>query len=170
MKLSSELHMTQLEAHIATHGKRLARLCFSLCKNKHDAEDLYQETWLHVVRAYTSYDPSRPFDVWLNRICINCFRDMCRRRRNTVTFDTTEHMDEFFASLPDPDDGELRADYAALYNAMAILNTEERAAISLFYFDDYDGKTAAQMLGKSYTHFRVILHRAKNKLKGELEA
>ena len=169
MKIVAKLHIPQLEAHIATHGKRLSRLCFSLCKNKHDAEDLYQETWLHAIRAYASYDPSRPFDVWINRICINCFRDMYRAKKHTVSFDTTEHMEEFFAALPDPDT-ELRADYAALYNAMALLSAEERAAISLFYFDDYDGRTAAQMLGKSYTHFRVILPRAKNKLKGELEA
>ena len=157
-----------LEQHVAAYGPRLSRLCFSLCKNTQDAQDLYQETWLRVIRAYDRYDPSRPFAVWINRICINCYRDMCRRRRDTIAFDSTEHMDAFFASLPDTDSDQ-RAEYAALYNAMRTLSADEQAAISLFYFDEYDGKTAAQMLGKRYSHFRLILHRAKNKLKGELE-
>ncbi len=169
MKVDRQLHTALPEAYVIEHGKRLSRLCFSLCKNTHDAEDLYQETWLRAARAYDSYDPSRPFDIWVNRICINCFRDMCRQKKSTVAFESTEHMDRFFASIPDADD-ETRADYAELYNAMATLNTEERAAVSLFYFDEYDGRSAAKMLGKSYAHFRVILHRAKNKLKGELEA
>ncbi|MBQ7338466.1 MAG: sigma-70 family RNA polymerase sigma factor [Clostridia bacterium] len=164
----TESNLIALEQHVTVYGPRLSRLCFSLCKNAHDAEDLYQETWLRVVRAYDRYDPSRPFAVWINRICINCYRDLCRRRRDTLAFDSTEHMDEFFASLPDAD-SEQRADYAALYNAMQRLSADEQAAVSLFYFDEYDGKAAAQMLGKSYSHFRLILHRAKNKLKGELE-
>lgn len=157
-----------LEQYIAAYGYRLSRLCFSLCKNTHDAEDLYQETWLRAIRAYHRYDPSRPFDVWINRICINCYRDLCRKKRPTVDFDTTEHMEQFFNALPDDD--EQRADYAALYAAMRSLSADEQAAVSLYYFDEFDGKTAAAMLGKSYAHFRLILHRARNKLKGELES
>jgi DNA-directed RNA polymerase specialized sigma24 family protein len=53
---------------------------------------------------------------------------------------------------------------------METLTAEERAAISLFYFDDYDGRTAAEMLGKTYSHFRIILYRARNKLKGALQS
>ena len=171
MKKQRELHMAALETYVEQYGGRLSRLCYSLCKNTHDAQDLYQETWLRAIRAYDTYDEDRPFDVWLHRICINCYRDMYRRARahGTVAFETTEHMEQFFSSLPDPDTTD-RADYAALYCAMETLTAEERAAISLFYFDDYDGRTAAEMLGKTYSHFRIILHRARNKLKGALQS
>lgn len=167
MKVPSDQALSALEQHVAAHGRSLSRLCFSLCKNTHDAQDLYQETWLRAIRAYDRYDPGRPFDAWINRICINCYRDQCRKRKNAVDFDTTEHMERFFASLPDAVGQQ--ADYSALYAAMRSLSADEQAAISLFYFDEYDGKSAAYMLGKSYGHFRLILHRARNKLKGELE-
>src|SRR5882724_10741370 len=46
-----------------------------------DAEDLYQETWLHLVRAASRFDPARRFSTWLFQIAVNLARDAHRRRR-----------------------------------------------------------------------------------------
>jgi RNA polymerase sigma-70 factor (ECF subfamily) len=45
------------------------------------AEDLFQETWLRVVRARDSYDPGRRFSTWLFQIANNLCRDRGRRLR-----------------------------------------------------------------------------------------
>ena len=44
------------------------------------AEDLFQETWLRVVRARASFDPGRRFSTWLYQIANNLCRDRVRRR------------------------------------------------------------------------------------------
>lgn len=44
-----------------------------------DTEDLYQETWLRVVRAAPRFDPSRRFSTWLFQIAVNLCRDWHRR-------------------------------------------------------------------------------------------
>src|SRR5207247_6601430 len=44
-----------------------------------DVEDLYQETWLRVVRAARRFDPRRRFSTWLFQIAVTLCRD-CRRR------------------------------------------------------------------------------------------
>src|SRR5881396_2744931 len=44
-----------------------------------DVEDLYQETWLRVVRAATRFDPRRRFSTWLFQIALNLCRDWHRR-------------------------------------------------------------------------------------------
>ena len=44
-----------------------------------DAEDLYQETWLRVVRAAPRFDPGRRFSTWLFQIAVNLCRDWHRR-------------------------------------------------------------------------------------------
>ncbi|HKE12427.1 MAG TPA: sigma-70 family RNA polymerase sigma factor, partial [Myxococcota bacterium] len=42
-------------------------------------EDLFQETWLRVVRARESFDPARRFSTWLFQIANNLSRDGARR-------------------------------------------------------------------------------------------
>src|SRR5437899_7367288 len=44
-----------------------------------DVEDLYQETWLRVVRAARRFDPARRFSTWLFQIAVNLCRDWNRR-------------------------------------------------------------------------------------------
>lgn len=44
-----------------------------------DVEDLYQETWLRVVRHADRFDPTRRFSSWLFQIAVNLCRDWQRR-------------------------------------------------------------------------------------------
>ncbi len=44
------------------------------------ADDLFQETWLRVVRARDRFDPDRRFSTWLFQIANNLCRDSGRRR------------------------------------------------------------------------------------------
>jgi RNA polymerase sigma-70 factor (ECF subfamily) len=45
-----------------------------------DVEDLYQETWLRVVRYANRFDAQRRFSTWLFQIAVNLCRDWFRRR------------------------------------------------------------------------------------------
>jgi len=45
-----------------------------------DTDDLYQETWLRVVRAAPRFDPARRFSTWLFQIALNLARDLLRRQ------------------------------------------------------------------------------------------
>src|SRR5439155_235088 len=44
-----------------------------------DVEDLYQETWLRVVRAARRFERGRRFSTWLFQIAVNLCRDWRRR-------------------------------------------------------------------------------------------
>src|SRR5262245_16444707 len=44
-----------------------------------DVDDLFQDTWLRVVRAAPRFDPARRFSTWLFQIAINRARDWRRR-------------------------------------------------------------------------------------------
>lgn len=44
-----------------------------------DVEDLYQETWLRVVRHAERFDVERRFSTWLFQIAVNLCRDWQRR-------------------------------------------------------------------------------------------
>src|SRR5258706_2134239 len=45
-----------------------------------DVEDLYQETWLRVVRNSSSFEVEKRFSSWLFQIALNLARDWHRRR------------------------------------------------------------------------------------------
>lgn len=44
-----------------------------------NVEDLYQETWLRIVRSADRFDPHRRFSTWLFQIAVNLCRDWHRR-------------------------------------------------------------------------------------------
>ena len=84
-----------LDEAIQRYGRRLYGLCRSLCPNPADAEDLYQDTWLRVLRSLDHYQPERDFMPWLTQICVNTYRSTLRRlsRLPLLDFSSAEEQD-----------------------------------------------------------------------------
>ena len=59
---------------------RLYRYFLRLVHDPAAADDLFQQTWLNVVRTIHRYDPARSFDTWLFAIAHNAAIDLLRRR------------------------------------------------------------------------------------------
>src|SRR5690606_25257944 len=67
------------EKIVAEHSARVYRLAYRLTGNRHDAEDLTQETFVRVFRSLDGYTPGT-FEGWTHRITTNLFLDQARRR------------------------------------------------------------------------------------------
>ena len=121
-----------IDQYIQKYGRRLYGLCRSLCASPYDADDLYQETWLRVVKHISQYDPSREFEPWLTRICVNTYRSILRRLAKSplLDFSNGDEKDRLLASIPAPE----KTDYALLYEAVGQLPEKLRLAVVLFYF------------------------------------
>ena len=65
---------------VARYQHRLYRYFLRLVHDQAAADDLFQQTWLNVVRQIHRYDPSRSFDTWLFAIAHNAAIDLLRRR------------------------------------------------------------------------------------------
>ena len=153
-----------LDAYIAQYGRRLYGLCFSLCKNRCDADDLYQETWLRCCAAFPRYDRSQPFEPWLTRICVNCYRDVLRRqKRSPVTdaFATTEEKDRLLEGQAAAE----REDLSYVREAVDALPDKLRLAVVLHYFHDMDVALTAKALGVPQGTVKSRLSRARKQLK-----
>lgn len=134
-----------INQYIQQYGKRLYGLCLTLCANKIEADDLYQDTWLQVIKNFSRYDPSREFEPWLTKICVNLYRNALRRltRSPFVSFRSNEEKDFLLNSIPAPE----KKDYRPLYEAIDHLPEKYRLAVILYYFDDMDICKTAQILG-----------------------
>lgn len=131
-----------IDNYIRLYGKRLYGFCLFLCTNSSDADDLYQETWLRVVKNISQFDSSKEFEPWLTKICVNTYRNTLRRvaRSPILKFTTNEEKEQFWQSVPAPEN----KDYSSLYAAIDKLPEKLRVTIILFYFRGMDiGETAS---------------------------
>lgn len=72
---------------VGRYQHRLYRYLFRLVREPAAADDLFQQTWLHVIREIHRYDARRSFDKWLFAIAHNTAMDLLRRK-------TGESLDE----------------------------------------------------------------------------
>lgn len=155
-----------IDEYIQRYGRRLYGLCRSLYSSPFDADDLYQETWLRVVKHMDKYDPGREFEPWLTKICVNTYRSALRRlaRSPVLDFSSGEDKERFLQSLPAPEE----RDYSPLYEAVGCLPDKLRLAVVLFYFQGQDLASAASLLGVPVGTVKSRLNKARKLLKEEL--
>src|SRR2546430_8727113 len=71
------------ERMVHDHQDRLYALGYALTGNRHDAEEVAQDTLLRAYRALVRYPPERVRDLkqraWLHRIAVNVARNRYRR-------------------------------------------------------------------------------------------
>jgi len=153
-----------IDQYIRQHGRRLYGLCLTLCANRHDADDLYQDTWLKAMKSASQYDPSMAFEPWLTRICVNTHRNTLRRIARSPIFNTFVSEEEKSAAMeriPAPE----QADYTPLYEAIDRLPEKLRTTVILFYFQDMDIASTAQVLGIPPGTVKSRLSQARERLK-----
>jgi RNA polymerase sigma-70 factor (ECF subfamily) len=123
-----------------------------------DADDLFQETWLRVVRARRRFDPRRRFSTWLFQIANNLCRD--RFRRGGVAARARAVLAE--APAPGAPDPSLRIDLA---RRLAALPERLREVLVLRYYRDLGESEIAELLGVPAGTVKSRLHAALRALR-----
>ncbi len=157
-----------INTYIAIYGKRLYGLCRTLCGSSFEADDLYQDTWLQVMRNIEKYDKTRPFEPWLTRICVNLYRNRLRRlARSPIQqqYASSEAKEQLLNNVPAVE----REDYSDLYAAVDALPDKLRLTVILFYFQEMDLAAVAQVLGVPVGTVKSRLNRARKQLKEVLQ-
>lgn len=70
-----------LSTLVSRYQNRLYRFLLRLVRDRSEAEDLFQQTWIHVAEKIRSFDPNRNFDAWLFTVARNLAIDHLRRIR-----------------------------------------------------------------------------------------
>lgn len=152
-----------IDEYIQHYGRRLYGLCRFLCSNPFDADDLYQETWLRVLKHIDKYDPARGFEPWLTKICVNAYRSRLRRivRSPLLDFSSSEEKERLMDSIPAPGP----KNYTLLYEAVDGLPEKLRLAVILFYFRGEDLVSIAQILNIPVGTVKSRLNKSRKLLK-----
>jgi RNA polymerase sigma-70 factor (ECF subfamily) len=162
------------------HLDALFNLALTLTRNRKDAEDLVQETYLRAFRFFDTYEPGTHVKAWLFRILRNTFVSRYRAARRTpehVDFDAIEGAYETLVDetlrrereAPDPERALLaRVPDEAIRRALAELPEEYRTVVVLALVEELSYKEIASALGIPIGTVMSRLHRGRKHLQREL--
>ena len=124
-----------------------------------DVEDLYQETWIRIVRAAPRFDPDRRFSTWMFQIAINLCRDWYRR-------EPPQPVDpEKVTALSQDVDENRRTDAAIdVRRLLAALPEAQRSVVILRYYHGLSEADVAEILGCPRGTVKSRLHHAMARL------
>jgi len=157
------------------------RLARALTDNPRDAEDLFQETWLRVVRSGREAMRAGDVKAWLFTITANLRRDGLRKKKIRRLF-FLERARAMTDEAADADAGWDAArfssrDFAAredlrlcLRRAISRLPARQREIFVLKDIEGYKHVEIGRMLGIPEPTVRTLLHRAVKSLQKELAA
>lgn len=136
------------------------RVAISYCKNKNDAEDAVQNTFVKLLKTDTEFNDDEHIRKWLIRVAVNECKNMWKSfwRRNVTSFEELEKEPEYIES-----------DKTELFSEVMKLPQKYRVVLHLYYYEGYCVKEIARLVGISESNVQTRLMRARNKLKLQLE-
>ena len=156
------------------------RFICHLTQDQTEAEDMFQEVWIRMIRHWPAREQAEDLRPWLLTVVMNLHRDMLRRKRVRRLFFLRQTRDEKFepAEFQEPaalfSDPVLRAERAMLQQNInrAISSLPERQR-RIFVLKEVEGLKQAEIaaiLGIPMGTVKSLMHRAVKRLQRELAA
>ena len=171
LELIEELRRQNPKAQWLTlqrYGKGIFAQVARLVPGKEDAEEVYQDVFVKAFTHIGQYDESRSsLRTWLTRIAYNAAVDRLRHQRQPVIyFDDGEGKAEVLSDQEvDETLGHTNAETVQLIRAaLKHLPPEERAIITMFYYEEMSLKEIAYVTGSIPTTIASKLSRTRKKL------
>lgn len=173
----------------------LIRIATLFVRDRGTAEEVAQETWIGVLRGLDRFEGRSTFRTWLFRILANQARRRGERERRVIPFaalarppdddgepaveperflPTGHEWAGHWASPPPawsdtPEETLLSTEVRdEIERAVATLPPNQRAVITLRDIEGWDAAEVCNALAISATNQRVLLHRARSRVRGAL--
>jgi len=174
------------EALVTRHDRALRRVAQTFVRTPAAADDVVQETWLAVIRGLDGFEGRSSLSTWIFRILVNRARTRATREARSVPFSAIDDEDR---PTVDPaafgDDGRWRSAPSRLETdpELRVLNAElrqqllravdelapaQRAVITLRDIIGLDSDDVCSLLEITEGNQRVLLHRARARVRAAL--
>lgn len=154
----------QFISEIKDLQKPLRRFLLVLCNDDgFTADDIAQDACVKAWLYFDNFKGKSKLSTWLFKIAYNCWYDRKYVHSGEDSIDCTGTKSTFdIQDTYQPDD---KFQYQNLYQAIAGLNKNEKAAILLFYMEDKPIKEIAVIMGVREGTVKSLLSRGRNNLK-----
>ena len=183
---------------VKRHHASLLRLALVYSRNRAVAEEVVQDTWLGVLNHLDTFEPRASLKAWIFRILVNRAKTSAQREGRAIPFsagwDAQEEGDEpampadrfqpddpasarpgWWASPPrdwgaSPEEALLASETRSyLQSAIATLPASQREVITLRDIEGLPSAEVCNILGVTEINQRVLLHRARAKVRQAVE-
>lgn len=150
-----------LDEAVDKYGDMVYRIAVSYTKNQTDAQDIFQETFLRLVKYRNTIEDEEHLKAWLIRVASNCAKTFLTShwQKNTQGFDETG---------PEPAAEETAREGGELLEKVRSLPEKYRLVLYLFYYEEYSIKEVAGIIGKKENTVKSLLARGRELLRKQL--
>lgn len=146
-------------------------LALRMVKNKEEAEEIAQDTFLKVYSNLTKFKGESKFSSWIYRIAYNRSLDSIKKKKNrlettTIDIDVEQYLPTITSVL---DDLERQDRIVILKNAIQELKGDDSVLVTLHYFEELSLTEISKIMDKETNVLKVRLFRARKKLAGILK-
>ncbi len=176
---------------VEKNHRAMVRVAMGYVASEAIAEEVVQEAWVGILQGLAKFEGRCPLRAWMFRILVNCAKMRGGREARSVPFSALESEDAEGEKRPiesfrPPDDprwpghwaqgperwtDERVADAEALVRIKAEIEKlppNQRQVITLRDIEDWDSAEVCEALGISEANQRVLLHRARTKVRQAL--
>lgn len=154
--LGISIEAEDAEAVLETYGLMVYKLALSQTRNRSDAQDVFQEVFLRLMKNKKPFANEEHLKAWLLRVTINCSKKFFLSSWYRKT-------EELVVDIPFEEEQN-----SELYYAVLKLPLKYRTVIHLFYYEQYSVAQIAQYLGRNESTIKSQLKRGREMLKGVL--
>ena len=178
-------------AMVERHHRAMIRVAMGYVPSEAVAEEVVQEAWIGILQGLNKFEGRCPLRAWMFRVLVNCAKLRGGREARSLPFsaletETAEGEKRPIESFRPPDDprwpghwahgperwaDERLADAEALVRIKAEIEKlppNQRQVITLRDIDDWDSSEVCEALQISESNQRVLLHRARTKVRQAL--
>lgn len=151
----------------------LYNFALRLTGNRHEAEDLLQESYFKAYKYFHQLRERSKFKEWIFQITANQFKNFLRKKKKENTFyhdDSEQAFVEKEKVYRNPDELLLQSDRSKIVRrALEHISPKMRSVLVLFEIEGYSIEEVSDTLGISRGTVKSRLHYARKKLREILE-
>ena len=149
-----------VEVLIEKYKNNIYAVAFNICKNKHDAEDVVQDTFIQYLSHKKDFQSEEHIRAWIIRVAINKAKNKNNLffRRNSLS------LEDYINTLTFESD-----ETQELFETVMKLPKKYRIVIHLFYYEDYSVQEIANILKITQSNVKVRLSRGRLLLRKTLK-
>jgi RNA polymerase sigma-70 factor (ECF subfamily) len=151
------------KAIVTFYQQKVFLLAYSIMRNKEDAMDIVQETFLRLFQKLGSYEKEKSFPAWLlqmaKNLCIDYYRKNYSKRRE---FESSRSIEELNLAADDGPDNPASADLRRIFSrCLGKLGEQQRLVFVLKHYNGLQYHEIAQVLNISpgtvkSLHFKAV--------------
>lgn len=152
------------------YRQKVFQTAMGFTHNRDDAEDLTQEIFVKAWNALNGFDQRSTFSTWLYRIAVNKAINVVRKNKIRSFIGLNEEVNQQYSNEKNAEEEiSVKEQKAEIQQAINKLNTKQKKAFVLFYYQDLNMKEVAEILEMTPKATESLVFRARKKLQSLLD-